>query len=81
MGAKTPKPAPKPECAEVGVMALKLMKERRLAYLADAIDSNDRVHMWYINSHTGQWVELEVTDNLQACIVREGYDWHFAVSR
>jgi len=78
--AKSPKPAPL-ECGDVGTMAKRMMTERKLAYLSDAIDSNDRVHMWFINRHTGMWAELEVTDDLRACVVREGYDWHFAVGR
>ena len=44
-----------------------------------AIDERDRVHMWFVNRHTHDWIELEVSTNLQACIVRRGYDWHFAV--
>lgn len=76
--AKSPE-KPKKDCANVGVMAKRLMKEEKLAYLADAIDEHDRVHMWFINRHKGDWIELEVANNLQACIVRHGYDWHFAV--
>ncbi|HYD18332.1 MAG TPA: hypothetical protein VEF76_07630 [Patescibacteria group bacterium] len=76
------KPAPAaPECAPVGVMAKRLMQERKLAYLADAIDKAERVHMWYV-SRGGDWVELEVDDDrLEACIVNEGSDWHFAAAR
>ena len=66
------------DCAPVGTMAKKLMQEKKLSYLADAIDTKDLVHMWYVNKQTGRWAELEVTDDLNACIVREGYDWHFA---
>lgn len=70
-----------PECAKVGVMAKRLMQEKKLAYLADAIDSKDLVHMWYMNKKTGRWAELEVDEDLNACLVREGYDWHFAAAK
>lgn len=73
------RPAPPRECAPVGIMAKRLMTERKLSYLADGIDSDDHVHMWYVSRKTGKWVELYVEDDKQlACIVREGYDWHFA---
>ncbi len=76
--AKSPKPAVG-ECAPVGTMVKRLMSERKLAYLSDAIDSNDQVHMWFISKKSGAWVELQISDDLQACIARDGYDWHFAV--
>lgn len=66
-------------CDPIGTMAKRLMKENKLAYLSDAIDDHDRVHMWFVNRHNGDWAELEVYSNLQACIVRKGYDWHFAI--
>ena len=73
------RPAPARECAPVGEMAKRLMTERKLSYLADGIDTDDHVHMWYVSRKTGKWVELYVEDDKQlACIVREGYDWHFA---
>ena len=78
-GAKSATPAVG-ECAAVGVMVKRLMVERKLSYLSDAIDSDDQVHMWFINK-SGAWVELQVSENLQACIAREGYDWHFAAGR
>ena len=65
----------------VGDIAKKLMTESKLAYLADAIDSDDVVHMWYVSAKTHEWAEIEVNDNLVACIARRGYDWHFAVGR
>ncbi|MDI1227079.1 MAG: hypothetical protein PSY14_05290 [bacterium] len=73
------RPAPPRDCAPVGDMAKRLMTERKLSYLADAIDSDDHVHMWYVSKKSGKWVELYVEDDKQlACIVREGYDWHYA---
>ncbi len=73
------RPAPPRDCAPVGDMAKRLMTEHKLAYLADAIDSDDHVHMWYVSRKSGKWVELYVEDDKQiACIVREGYDWHYA---
>lgn len=82
--AKTPEPARTAstrECGPVGDVAKQLMTESRLAYLADAIDSDDVVHMWYVSAKTHEWAEIEVDDNLVACIARRGYDWHFAVGR
>lgn len=82
--AKTPEPARTAnarECGPVGDVAKKLMTESKLAYLADAIDSDDVVHMWYVSAKTHEWAEIEVDDNLVACITRRGYDWHFAVGR
>lgn len=67
-----------PECAKIEVMAKRLIAERRLAYLSDAIDSDHNVHMWFVNGKTGMWVQIKVGHDLMACIEMEGYDWHYA---
>ncbi|MDD9899388.1 MAG: hypothetical protein OXT65_00220, partial [Alphaproteobacteria bacterium] len=58
-----PLPATPLDCAETGIMAKRLMAKERLAYLADAIDENGVVHMWYISPKTGEWAELTIDDN------------------
>lgn len=70
--------AKKPECAKVEVMAKRLIAERNLAYLSDAIDSSHAVHMWFVNGKTGHWVQIKVDHDLMACVEMEGYDWHYA---
>ena len=65
------------QCAEVGAMDRMLMKERKLAFLATSIDKAQAVHIYFIN-HEGEWVEMVMDNNLQACIVNEGTDWNFA---
>lgn len=71
------------ECAPIGVMAKRLISDYGLAYLADAIDNTATVRMWYVrrkqDERYGEWAEIIVGNNLQACIVRRGTDWHFAM--
>lgn len=73
------------ECAAIGVMAKRLIADYGLAYLADAIDSTAQVHMWYVrrkdDERYGNWAEIIVGNDLNACIVRMGTDWHFAIGR
>lgn len=73
------------ECAAIGVMAKRLIGDYGLAYLADAIDNTATVRMWYVrrkdDDRYGDWAEITVSNNLEACIVRKGTDWHFAIGR
>jgi len=69
---------PKPECADVKIMTKRLIADRGLAYLSDAIDAHHEVHMWFVSPRTGFWVQLHVKENLEACVTMQGYDWHFA---
>jgi len=68
-------------CGEVGAMDRMLMKERKLAFLATSIDHNEAVHIYFINRQNGDWVEMVMGSDLNACIVNEGVDWNFAVGR
>ncbi|MDE1151139.1 MAG: hypothetical protein PW788_01265 [Micavibrio sp.] len=74
--SKTPVTA-NSRCGEVGAMQYMLMSERKLAYLATAIDSAQIVHIYMRNPKTESWAELEMGSDLIACIVREGTDFHF----
>ncbi len=69
--------APSRLCGEVGKMQQMLMQQRHLAFLGTAIDSSEVVHIYFRSNIDERWAEMEMDDNLQACIVREGYDFHF----
>ena len=70
-------PQPKRMCGEVGKMQKMLMQQQKLAFLGTSIDSNEVVHIYFRSNIDERWAEMEMDDNLQACIVREGYDFHF----
>ncbi len=79
----TPAPEKKAEshptrlCGEVGKMQKMLMQQQKLAFLGTSIDSDEVVHIYFRSNIDERWAEMEMDDNLQACIVREGYDFHF----
>lgn len=85
LAACAPPPPPKapatppPVCDTLDKMLLKLEKNARYAYTADAIDSHERVHMLFVNPKTRKWVQLHVYSNLNACIEMKGSDWHWAL--
>jgi len=69
-------------CTKLGRMLPYLLRERHLAYAADAISNDDRVHMWFINFRSGEWVQIIVdNDTLQACIENDGAFWHNAYDK
>ena len=78
--APPPKPPePPPVCGKLDDILLRLEKNARYAYTADAIDAHGRVHEWFINPKTRRWVQIHVYSSLRACIEDKGYDWHWAV--
>ena len=75
-----PKAAEVPrDCGKLDDILLRLEKNARYAYTADAIDSHGRVHEWFINPKTRRWVQIHVYSNLRACVEAKGEDWHWAV--
>ena len=56
-----------------------LVSERRLGYLADAIDHTGTVHMWFMSRERREWASLTVADDLTACITAQGASWNFAL--
>lgn len=56
-----------------------LVSQRRLGYLADAIDSKGLVHMWFVSNARREWASIVVDHALNACITAEGPAWHYAL--
>jgi len=56
-----------------------IVGQRRLGYLADAIDDTGIVHMWFMSRERREWVSLTVDHDLNACITAQGSSWHFAL--
>ncbi len=73
------KPAPHPVCSTLDHMLHELEKNANYAYTADAIDSHEEVHEWFVNPRTRKWVQIHVYSNLKACIEFKGSDWHWAL--
>jgi hypothetical protein len=72
-------PAPELQLCEKSLdrMLLKLSKNARYAYTADAIDSMGGVHMFYINTLSRRWAEVHVYDDLHACVESRGPAWRW----
>jgi hypothetical protein len=56
-----------------------LVSQRRLGYLADAIDSKGLVHMWFVSNTRREWAAIVVDHALNACITSQGPAWHYAL--
>ncbi len=56
-----------------------IVGQRRLGYLADAVDNTGIVHMWFMSRERRNWVAITVDHDLTACIISEGSDWRFAL--
>jgi hypothetical protein len=70
------------DCLSVKAMTKRLIAEEGLAYLADAIDADGLVHMWFVSGHTHEWAEIVVANgSLEACVIRRGIEWHFAMGK
>ncbi|MEZ0223325.1 MAG: hypothetical protein ACAH83_02135 [Alphaproteobacteria bacterium] len=74
------KAASAPVCDKLDNMLRELSKEARYAYTADAIDTREGVHMWFVNPKTHAWKQIRVYNNLRACVENEGSDWHWAIN-
>jgi hypothetical protein len=70
------------DCAPIGAMLKRMMAEESMGYLANGTDESfATVHMWFVSRKTRRWAELAVDDSTwNACIVRRGSDWRFAMS-
>lgn len=56
-----------------------IVGQRRLGYLADAVDNTGIVHMWFMSRERRNWVTITVDHDLTACIISEGGDFRFAL--
>jgi len=56
-----------------------IVAQRRLGYLADAVDNTGMVHMWFMSRARREWVSLTVDHDLTACVTAQGSAWHFAL--
>lgn len=58
-----------------------IVAQRRLGYLADAVDETGIVHMWFMSRERREWVSLTVDHDLTACVTAQGNSWHFALEQ
>lgn len=56
-----------------------IVGQRRLGYLADAVDNGGTIHMWFVSNSRREWVSITVEHDLTACIVAEGNAWNYAL--
>lgn len=56
-----------------------IVGQRRLGYLADAVDNGGTVHMWFVSNVRREWVSITVAQDLTACITAEGSAWNYAL--
>lgn len=66
-------------CQQLDDLLKIIVSQRRLGYLADAVDNTGIVHMWFVNRERREWVSLTVDHDLTACITAQGSAWNFAL--
>lgn len=86
MAAKAAKDSKVPAAAQGAVPCQNLesllkiiVGQRRLGYLADAVDNSGTVHMWFVSNSRREWASITVEPDLTACIVAEGNAWNYAL--
>jgi len=79
LAAVTAPPATLIPCQKLDDLLKIIVSQRRLGYLADAIDDTGIVHMWFMSRERREWVSLTVDHDLNACITAQGSSWHFAL--
>lgn len=66
-------------CQQLEDLLKIIVSQRRLGYLADAVDNTGMVHMWFMSRERREWVSLTVDHDLNACITAQGNSWNFAL--
>ncbi|MFN7114437.1 MAG: hypothetical protein ACK4PK_08770 [Alphaproteobacteria bacterium] len=66
-------------CQKLDDLLKIIVSQRRLGYLADAVDNTGIVHMWFMSRERREWVSLTVNHDLTACITAQGSSWNFAL--
>jgi hypothetical protein len=72
-------PATQIPCQKLDDLLKIVVAQRRLGYLADAVDNTGMVHMWFMSRERREWVSLTVDHDLTACITAQGSSWNFAL--
>jgi hypothetical protein len=69
------------QCDELQPMLKYLLAERHLGFLSTAIDDKANVYMFFVNPQNGSWAVMHVDENLHACILMQGSDWEFILTK
>jgi hypothetical protein len=67
-------------CLPLDDMLASLVGDLHYAYLATAITDSNIVLNFYTRADSG-WLILGIDNDLNACILAQGYDWQFALER
>lgn len=68
------------QCAPLDVVLNAIVGEYHFAYLATAITQGNVVLNFYTRAD-GTWIILVIDNDLNACVLIDGYDWQFALER